>query len=299
MVKAQSVCYDELNDTIGIPQKEAEFIQDSSEPIKFFRLKTNPFLDNVNPEFFFRTPVHEDAYVKMKKCIDDDIAIGITTAISGTGKTLLTQILLSELDHRKYKPIIILVYPQMCKTALLKEIISELGIKALPSRITVHDLVSAIQNEIFKLHQNGVKLVILIDEAHFLSSDSLHLLRTLSNIEKPEKKLLTILLFGEETFIVRLQHPRYKALLSRMFIRSGLRPLTSEEVEQYIKYRCLIAGGSPLIFSQETFEIIAEKTRGIPREINRICHNALLLAASKRQKIVDSTIVSEIIQTQQ
>lgn len=291
-----NACCSELNDTIGIPQRSPYFQEDSFEPLKFFNLNINPFLDNVNPEFFFRTPVHEDAYLKMKKCIEDNIAIGITTAVSGTGKTLLTQILLSELDPRKYKPVIILVYPQISKTGLLKEIISELGIQDIPQRASVHTLVNTIQNEIFSLHSKGIKLVILIDEAHFLSGDALHLLRTLSNIEKPEKKLLTLLLFGEESFLEKLQNPTYKALFSRIFIRASLRPLSNNEVEQYIKFRCLMSGGNQNIFSPKIFPIITQLTKGIPREINRICHNAILSAAAKSKRQIDENLIYEVIE---
>lgn len=295
MFKVEKIYADDYNDTLGAPQKSAYFGEQSADPIKFFGLKANPFLDNVNPEFFFRTPVHEDAYIKMKKCIEDDIAIGITMARSGTGKTLLTQILLSELDPKKYKPIIILVYPQISKTGLLKEIISELEISVNTNRASVHDLVNIIQNEIFLLHNKGIKLIILIDEVHFLNGDSLHLLRTLSNIERPEKKLVTILLFGEESFHEKLQNPKYRAVFSRMFIRAELRALNANEVEQYIKFRCLMSGGSPSLFSSNSFELVAKHTDGIPREINRICHNALLLCAAKSKKQVDEGIIYEVI----
>ncbi len=290
-----NVYCEELNDTMGVPQKSATFKGNSENPIKFYKLNVNPFLDSVNPELFFRTPIHEDAYLKMKKCIEDDISIGITTAVSGTGKTLLTQILLSELDPRKYKPIIILVYPQISKTGLLKEILSELNVENIPQRATVHQLVMQIQNEIFELYKNGIKLIILIDEVHFLDGDSLHILRTLSNIEIPEKKLVTILLFGEESFLDKLNNPKYKAIFSRMFIRASLKPLNQNEVEQYIKFRCLMSGGSPNLFDRKTFPVIWKKSAGIPREINRICHNALIQAASDSILQIDESLIYKII----
>ncbi len=285
----------DLVDRVQAGPREAEFPSESSVPIKHFKLHVNPFMDSVNPNFFFRTEAHEDAYIKMKKCIEDDISLGLTTAISGTGKTLLTQILLTELHTARHKVILSLVYPQMTRSALLKEIINELGLRSLGSRPLVHTMVSTIHNEIIKLHKRHIKLVIIIDEVHFLKADSLHILRTLSNIEVPEKKLVTILLFGEDTFLERMHHPSYRSLFSRMFIRARLRPLSREEVEQYVKFRCLVAGGSPQLFASGTFDLIFEYAMGIPREVNRVCHNALIESAKLRKPSVDRSVIQSVI----
>jgi type II secretory pathway predicted ATPase ExeA len=292
--RAEEVKVVDLVDGARVARHEAEFPSDSSDPIRHFKLHVNPFMDNVNPNFFFRTEAHEDAYIKMKKCVEDDISLGLTTAISGTGKTLLTQILLTELSVSRYKVILSLVYPQMTRSALLKEVVNELGVKNLGVRPMVHNMVSSIHEEIIKLHKCHIKLVIIIDEVHFLKADSLHILRTLSNIEVPEKKLVTILLFGEDTFLERMHHPSYRSLFSRMFIRARLRPLTHEEVEQYVKFRCLVAGGSPQLFAADTFDLIYDYAMGIPREVNRVCHNALIMAAKERRPCVDRRVIQSL-----
>src|SRR5262245_35477127 len=105
----------------------------SADPLRHFGLAGSPFSDNVNPEFFFRTEAHEEAFLAMKQCIEDHISIGLTTAISGTGKTLLTQVLIQELDPRKYQPILVLSYPGMTRMALLQEIAHELKLEDLPA----------------------------------------------------------------------------------------------------------------------------------------------------------------------
>jgi general secretion pathway protein A len=296
----------ELVDRPEAGPTQAEFTQESSDPVTFFHLRENPFLDNVNPEFFFRTEAHEDAYLKMKKCIEDNIALGLISAQSGTGKTLLTQILLQELDKSRYRPALVLAYPRFSRSALLREVAQELSptlhssgngaeIETLSPRLTLHALMNAVQERIYQLHKEGVKPVILIDEVHFLSGDTLHLLRTLSNIETAREKLVTILLFGEESFLEKLGDPRFKAILSRTFIRANLRPLFASEVEQYVKFRCLMAGGRGDIFTKETFARIHEQTGGVPREVNRLCHNTLARAAQKRIATISSELLDDVI----
>lgn len=258
---------------------EVEFAERSALPVKHFRFRENPFLDNVNPQFFFRTEAHEDAFIKMRKCIAEHIAVGLTTALSGTGKTLLTQILLTELDPRDYETVLVLSYPGMSKTALLRELATELELTNFPPRTPIHSLMSAIQERVIDLHKQGRDLVIIIDECHFLGVDALQMVRTLSNIELPERKLVTMLLFGEDSFLDKMKKPQYASILNRMFIRARLRPLTSAETEQYIKFRCLVSGGNSAIFGQDIYALVHDMTKGVPRDINRVCHSALFEAA--------------------
>lgn len=295
MSNALNVNVVELVDRPESGPTQAEFLGDSSDPLKYYQLREHPFLDNVNPDYFFRTEAHEDAYIKMKRCIEDHISLGLITARSGTGKTLLTQILLQELDMGRFKPALVLAYPHISRSGLLKELIHELDVEDVPDRKTLHGLINMVQDRIYELHREGKKPIFLIDEVHFLDGDTLHLLRTLSNIETAQKKLVTILLFGEESFLAKLDKPKYRAILSRMFIRAHLRPLLSREVEQYIKFRCLMAGGKSDLFEADVFPFIHEATDGVPREINRLCHNALQIAAGKGYKKVNGTIIGQVI----
>lgn len=268
--------------------------EDSTLPLKHFRLTAHPFADSVNPNFFFRTEAHEEAFIAMKQCIEDNVSLGLTTALSGTGKTLLTQVLLQELDKEKYQSILVLAYPGMTRTGLLREILTELGAEDVPARAGVHQLISTIQQHIIDQYLRGIRLVLIIDEVHFLQAEALHLLRTLSNIEVPDHKLVTVLLFGERLFLKKMNHPRYRSIFSRMFVRTELRPLNRNEMEQYIKFRVLVAGGRPDIFAASAIDPLFERSLGIPREINRICHNALSIAARKGRKAVDGEIMKTI-----
>lgn len=265
------------------------FDDGSTDPVARFALRMRPFSDSVNPDLFFRTEAHDHAFVEMRRCVEEHVSLGLCTAPSGTGKTLLTQILLSSLDPRRYRALLTLVYPGMTQVAMLREIIGELGVApALAARARLHDLVNLVHEEIIRLYQQSIKLVLIIDEVHFLRADCLHLLRTLSNIEVPERKLVTVLLFGEETFLRKMDNPSYRSLFSRMFVRVALRPLNVGEVEQYIKYRLLMAGGRPSLFAPECFQSVSERSGGVPREINRLCENALANAARRRAAAVEA-----------
>ena len=280
---------DLVDETSG--PSRAHMAEASALPLRHFNLTAHPFADSVNPNFFFRTEAHEEAFIAMKQCIEDNVALGLTTAISGTGKTLLTQVLLQELDPRLYQAILVLAYPGMSRTALLREILTELKVEDLPQHGGIHRLITMIQQHIIRQYLRGVRLVVIIDEVHFLKADAVHVLRTLSNIEVPEHKLVTILLFGEQSFLKKMRHPTFRSIFSRMFARAEIRPLHASEVEQYVKYRLLVAGGRPGLIDGKAMKLLAELSQGIPREINRICHNAFALAAREGKKTIDSEIM--------
>lgn len=257
----------------------------SLDPVKHFRLERNPFADSVNPEFFFRTEAHENAYAEMRKCFEKDVAIGLTTAPSGTGKTLLTQILLTEMKPEKYEVPLVLAYPGLKQLALLREIARELGI-GLRSRHGTAEIIAAIQEKIVRLYEERRKLVILIDECHFLGLDALQMVRTLSNLELPDRKLVTILLFGEESFLQKMGRPGFESIFNRIFVRCSLRSLSLEETEQYVKFRTLVCGGGADMMAADFYLALHAQAKGIPRDINRLCFGALHHAARHGQKRV-------------
>ena len=259
--------------------------------LDFFGFSAHPFSDVVSPRFFYGSSVHEQAFKKMLMTVEGEIALGLVHGPSGTGKTLLSQMLLEYLNPEAYAPVLVLVSPGMSKTALLKEILAELLPEGTALPAQTQALLDRLHGCMADLHGRGRKLVILIDEAHFLSAGALHLLRTLSNLETPDKKLAACLLFAEELFLRRLAHPSYQSLRSRIYMKVGLGPLRLDETVQYVKFRLLAAGRTSPLIREEAFHEIHKVSGGVCREINRVCHNSLAEAFLARQEIVDRETV--------
>ena len=302
-----------LQDMVGIPDLEelvkplAVEPQHAEEPalssaahapdfLSFYRLTENPFSDSVNPVFFYRTDAHDVAFIRMMMVIEHDISLGLITGFSGTGKTLVSQMILRNLDPARYEPVLVLVCPNMGKTALLREILNELGIAIPKPPVATQDMLKLLSDAIINLHNNGRKLVILIDECHFLSAESLHLIRTISNIEIPERKLSTCILFGEQRFLKRLENPSYESLRNRMYLRSELKPLELGDTDQYIKFRLLVVGREEPLFTPGAVEAIQAVSRGVCRRINRMCMLALIQAYTEGQSMIDEKMVQTCAQ---
>ncbi len=259
--------------------------------VSYFGLKENPFADCVHPAFFFRTDGHAETFRSMMLAVEFKASLGMVTGPSGTGKTLVSQLLLQHFEDPKYRVALVLVTPGLSKTGLLREILSELSL-ALPVGIPrVQDLVKQLSNHIIELHQQGQRLVIIVDECHLLSADCLHIIRTISNIETPQEKLTTCLLFGESRLAQRLEHASYASLTNRIYLRSELQPLTPAEVAQYVKYRLLTAGRLDELFTGPALAAIHELSGGICRSVNKLAMLSLIEAADRRSGTVDETFV--------
>jgi hypothetical protein len=75
-----------------------------------------------------------------------------------------------------------------------------------------------------------------------------------------------------------------------------LAPLSVEESGRYIQHRLRVAGycGAPL-FAPQALKAVAQFSAGIPRNINNCCFNALSLGFALGQKVVDVSMVKEVI----
>lgn len=289
-----------ITDFMGSPSittpvpPQSSIIADPQNFTDYYGLSTNPFSDSVNPEFFYRTVSHDETYIMMSLAVRNHLSIGLVTGPSGTGKTLISQLILSNLNGDDTQPVLVLVSPGMSKTALMKEILSELHIEIPEGHFTsTQDLLKILSDHVIELHRRGRKLVIIIDECHFLSSESLHMVRTLTNIEIPDRKLITCLLFGEQRFVKRLNHPAHESLRNRMYMRAELGSLTPDETEDYVKFRLLKTGRMDDLFDKAALEALHECSNGICRNINKLAMLSLLEGTLRHSPFIDEEIVRQ------
>ncbi|MBI4488814.1 MAG: AAA family ATPase, partial [Deltaproteobacteria bacterium] len=136
--------------------------------------------------------------------------------------------------------------------------------------------------------------VLLIDEAQNLAEEALENLRLLSNLETTSEKLLQIVLVGQPELEVKLNQASLRQIKQRIAVRSHLDRLKDREVGPFVAHRLSTVGyeGRDL-FSAEAIENIAVYSKGIPRLINIICDNALLIAYASSQKKVSAEMIRE------
>lgn len=248
----------------------------SGDILDFFNLNSNPFGDSLDTSLLYWNRKLYIALLKMLETVKHDISFGLIIGKSGIGKSILSQAILEKLPVSKYKTLLISVTPGLSRTGFLSLVLKQLGIKT-NNNIRVHEAVELVGTNILNLHESGIKLVLIIDECHFLSAHALHLLRTLSNFEAYNRKILTCLLFSEPHFLTRLKNPSYQSLKSRIYLEEELTPLSLGESKEYIDFRLKKAGYKGReIFSEFDLKEIHEISHGIPRLLNKECLNRLI-----------------------
>jgi len=254
-----------------------------------FGLKENPFRDTLDTSLFFRTRQHEEALIRIRIGLQDGHAVILLSGPSGTGKTIATQVVLRSLDPKNYAPVFVFAYPGMGRGAMLAAVLKELGEEAVPRYAA--DCLAMVQQYAMALHEEGRRLVIFIDEAHFLKSDALHVLRSLTNLETEKEKLVTVLLIAEAGLARRLKAPSYASLRSRITFAVNLEPLSRAETEQYIKYRLLKSGAQPHLLTADAYLAAHSHSGGVPREVNRLLYNGFIEAMSLERNVITSDVL--------
>jgi general secretion pathway protein A len=142
----------------------------------------------------------------------------------------------------------------------------------------------------------GGNVVLIIDEAQHLNKSSLENLRLLSNLETPKHKLVQIVLCGQPELDAKLFQPNLKQLVQRISLRRFSKRLNEQETYNYISHRLSVVNyQGHQLFNHDTLKLIWEYSQGIPRKVNILCDNSLLIAYALNQKKVEEAIIKEAI----
>ena len=163
-----------------------------------------------------------------------------------------------------------------------------------PLRRSTKRYVDALARFLLQNHARGRHCVLIIDEAQSLGADVLEQLRLLTNLETHERKLLQIVLIGQPELRRLLADPGMEQLAQRVVAQYHLGPLSEEETMRYIQHRMEYAGLAGVVpFDDEAHRRIFRLTRGVPRQVNRLCDRALLGAYAQRRAVVDVATVQK------
>ena len=242
---------------------------------RFFGLKEKPFRITPDPRFLYLSEKHAEALDHLTYGITQGEGFMVISGDVGTGKTTIIRSLLERLDDSKIKTAIIL-NPLMEIDDLLKSILEDFGLS--PKGNSKKDLIDQLNAFLLSLNREGGKAVVIIDEAQNLAPDLLEELRSLSNLETDQEKLLQIVLVGQLELWKKLNRPNLRQLKQRISVNYRLEPLSLKEMKEYISHRLSIAGSrGELEFSTRAYRLVFKVSRGIPRLINLLCDRTLLV----------------------
>lgn len=263
---------------------------------EYYGLSRKPFENTPDPLFLFQSKSHSEVLASLVYGIRAAKGLIVVVGDIGTGKTTLIHALLAGLDP-SYITLKItnprLAFTQSTIDSILKYFAKELGISA--KNADGREIVEIITRELEAQDKKGQRAVLIIDEAHLLTEESLHDIRLLSNIENEKRKLIQIVLTGQTELQRKLQEDSLRSFKQRISISRKLMPLDKSETEEYVNHRIRIAGRKDLLFKRRALSLIFAKSHGIPRLINQICDDSLVIGYATQTELIDAGIVKEVI----
>jgi general secretion pathway protein A len=261
---------------------------------KFYNLTCNPFEISPDPYFFFPTPRHNEALALLNYGVLRRKGFVVVTGEVGTGKTLLIRCLLDSLEMHKVS-FAYIYNPILTVQNFLEQVLADLNLSVAAR--SKSEALSRLNNYLMTRSRDGLTTALVIDEAQLLSWELLEEIRLLTNLETTQHKLLQIVLAGQPELDRKLDSHQLRQLKQRIGLRCNLLPLDVKEVDGYIHRRLELAGAKPgerELFSQEAIEAIHSISKGIPRLVNTLCENSLMLGYGLQAKQITPAIVKEV-----
>ena len=244
----------------------------------FFNLDDAPFRLTPDPEYFFPSKRHSEALETLVYCVESGEGFVQITGQPGVGKTLLIRSFLDQLGDDVNTALIL--HPRLEAEELFKVILEDLGLAPdNMQEMSKESLLRSLQDILLKSAKQGIRTVVIIDEAQEIPEKTLEELRLLSNLETNKAKLLQIILVGQLELEEKLNQDNFKQLHQRITIRYRIDTLTLDETVNYIHHRLKVAGGGNISrFSLAIIKQIHTLTNGVPRIINTLCERSLMAA---------------------
>lgn len=282
---------------------------------RHFGLKRNPFGMTPDPDCYFMSESHREAYAGLSYGIANRRGFMTLVGEVGTGKTTLLNAILNSIDHSMVT--IVVRHTTVDREELLRIILHSLysargrhqadngrrqksGSDSFQSRIARLTRVELI-NEFYAFVTGEYMSyqpppLLIVDEAQNLSVDVLEEVRLLTNLEDPKAKMLQLILAGQPELEEKLLRSDLRQLRQRIAVSARLESLSMAEVSDYINFR-LERAGCPKkdLFTRNAVETIWSASNGSPRTINVLCDHAMVTAFAMGMEEVEGLAAREAV----
>jgi general secretion pathway protein A len=258
----------------------------------FFGLQEKPFAITPDPRYLYLSERHAEALAHLLYGINEAGGFIQLTGEVGTGKTTVIRSLLEQLPG--HADVALILNPRVTPAEFLLTICEELHIPVPEAgRGSTKTLMDLLGRHLLDTHARGRRVVLIVDEAQNLSTQTLEQVRLLTNLETATTKLLQIILIGQPELRDLLDKLELRQLAQRITGRYHLNPLSAEETAGYVKHRMRVAGATAEVFTPSALREIHRLSGGVPRVINVICDRALLGAFTQEDHRAGAALVRQ------
>lgn len=256
----------------------------------YFGFREKPFSKTPDPRFLFLSRGHEEALARLEFVLEER-EIAVLSGEIGCGKTTISRALMDRLgDNYRF---CFIVNPRLNAVEFLRTTARLLEVENPAAEKDA--LLQQINTVVYESYQKGICPVIVVDEAQMINdAEVFDEIRLLTNFQLDDRNLLGVVIMGQPELRGMLSSDRFEPLRQRIALHYHLQPLSLEETMEYLDFRLEVAGGAPGLFTPDAVQKIFELTGGVPRRINSMATNALLVAYGCDAALIDSAIIDEI-----
>ncbi len=252
-----------------------------------FNFRMTPFTRELNITDRYKIEPHEQELEHLAETVEQRMSAALISP-AGHGKTPLLRALNQQLPDVRYRTSYLKV-ADLSKRDFCREISQELGAK---SSGTYPSLLRNLQDRLKQIYHEGIRCVLILDEAHDFRSEVLGVIRILTNFEMDSQLVVSVILSGQEGLAKLLKKEELQDVASRLAHRSRLGLLSQKQLVKYIEHRCFLAGCTEPPFKGESLVAIYECTHGNLRATDHLTLKALQVAHREDEAIVTTNHIT-------
>ena len=260
----------------------------------FFGMTQTPFLRCLPVDALYAD--HEiDEMVNRLIYAADKQQFAVLVGESGAGKTTILRRLRAILEKQNYIVLYITdsdLTPRHFYNEMLEQLGGETHKYRMEARKELHrqiDYMRAVENK---------KVVVIVDESHLLSKETLEEIRFLLNYKMDSENPLALILCGQQELWERMKKKSFRAIRNRIDIVCSLKSYDLAQTKQYIERQMEYSGHPSPVFSDDAIKAVYEFSAGIPRLVNWACTQSLIYAYQQQHQIIDDKMVRFVLESE-
>jgi general secretion pathway protein A len=255
----------------------------------FYGLTLNPFDKTISENNAFKSQDHEKMLSRLEY-LKDTRGIGLFTALPGMGKTYALRCFAKTLNPNLYQ-LTYICLSTVSVTEFYQQFCHGLNIDYGTRKA---EMFRNIQERLIHLlKEKGKTFILAIDESQYLNYNVLRDIKMLTNIKFDSFDSFVMILIGQPYLASILGKPAHEALKQRIVIHYNYTGFSADEARNYIYTRLEVAGGSCNIIDESAVNAATNFCQGIPRIINKVMTNALLIGTQLNKSTIDTETILE------
>lgn len=262
-----------------------------------FGLHRKPFQTVSSNGEFFRSESFEELCPVVLHALRSDLGMSILTGPAGSGKSTTLEYFRRTLSTSSQAVLL-----RGGSVASVADLLQALHRQLKSNATSESDAAGGVQrwnivDRLQRVAEFWGPLIVMIDDAHLLQTETFAELRTLQEEQGDGQKLIRVMLAGPLSLEETLAQPSMVDFAQKIRCHAFLRTLRTNESVQFLKHQIEICGGqASQVFDGPALEIIVAAADGLPRNLNLLADECLMICEENDHSQVTANVVETALQ---